>query len=42
MAGLHHNFIGEIERGNQDVTVGSLRKIAAALGVRVRELVHEL
>ena len=41
-AGLHHNFIGALERGSQDVTLGSLRKIAEALGVRLRELVRDL
>jgi transcriptional regulator with XRE-family HTH domain len=41
-AELHHNFIGEIERGNQDITLGSLLKIAKALGARVRDLVEDL
>jgi transcriptional regulator with XRE-family HTH domain len=41
-ADLHHNFIGELERGNYDATVGSLLKIAKALGVRVRDLVADL
>ena len=38
-ADLHHNFIGEVERGNMEVSLGSLLKIAKALGVRVRDLV---
>ena len=38
-AGLHHNFIGEIERSNQDLSLSSLVKIAKALNVRVRDLV---
>ena len=41
-ADLHHNFIGEVERGNYDASVGSLVKIAKALGVRVRDLVRDL
>jgi transcriptional regulator with XRE-family HTH domain len=41
-ADLHHNFIGEVERGNLDISVGSLLKIAKALGVCVRDLVHDL
>jgi len=39
---LHHNFIGEVERGNMDISLGSLVKIAQALSVRVRDLVEEL
>ncbi len=42
MADLHHNFIGEVERGNMDISLGSMVKIANALGVRVRDLVKEL
>ena len=30
-AGLHRNYIGSIERGERDVGVGSLARIAAAL-----------
>ena len=41
-ADLHHNFIGEVERGNYDISLGSLVKIAKALGVRVRDLVREI
>ena len=41
-ADLHHNFIGEVERGNLDISVGSLRKIAIALGTRLRDLVEDL
>ena len=41
-ADLHHNFIGEVERGNMEISLGSLLKIAKALGVRVRDLVRDL
>ncbi len=37
---LHHNFIGEVERGNMEISLGSLLKIAKALRVRVRDLVE--
>jgi transcriptional regulator with XRE-family HTH domain len=30
-ADLHHNFIGEVERGNMEISLGSLLKIAKAL-----------
>jgi transcriptional regulator with XRE-family HTH domain len=41
-ADLHHNFIGEVERGNMDISLGSLVKIAKALSIRVRDLIDEL
>ena len=41
-ADLHHNFIGEVERGNMETSLTSLLRIAKALGVRVRELVDEI
>jgi transcriptional regulator with XRE-family HTH domain len=41
-ADLHHNFIGEVERGNMEISLGSLLKIAKALKVRVRDLVADL
>jgi transcriptional regulator with XRE-family HTH domain len=41
-ADLHHNFIGEVERGNLDISVGSLVRVATALKVRVRDLVEDI
>jgi len=41
-ADLHHNFIGEVERGNMEISLGSLLKIAKALGVRGRDLLRNL
>ena len=37
---LHHNFIGEVERGNMEISLTSLLKIAKALQVKVRDLVE--
>ena len=41
-ADLHHNFIGEVERGNMEISLTSMLKIAKALKVKVRDLVAEL
>lgn len=40
--GLHRAHMGEIERGESNVTVQTLKIIADALGVRVRDLVWEV
>ncbi|MGI5962796.1 MAG: helix-turn-helix domain-containing protein [Lawsonibacter sp.] len=44
LAGLHPTYIGQVERGEKNVTVDSLAKIAGALGVslsQVLEVVEE-
>jgi transcriptional regulator with XRE-family HTH domain len=42
LAGMHHNFIGEVERGNMECSLTSMVKIAKALDVRVSDLVREV
>ena len=37
-ADLHHTYIGQVERGEKNVTVGSLEKICMALHVSFSEL----
>jgi transcriptional regulator with XRE-family HTH domain len=39
-ADLHHNYIGDIERGEENVSVDALARIAAALKVRLSDLVR--
>jgi len=41
MAGLKQVIVSRIERGNRKVTADELRKLAAALGVSVAELLDE-
>ena len=38
-AGLPVRTIGRIERGEVDVRIGTLQKIADALGIEIRDLV---
>ncbi|OGI55764.1 MAG: hypothetical protein A2V58_09215 [Candidatus Muproteobacteria bacterium RBG_19FT_COMBO_61_10] len=41
-AGLHRNYIGHVERGELNISVLQLTKIAQAFGVRVGVLVDSL
>ena len=36
--GLHRTYIGSIERGEQNVSLANIEKIARALGVPIRNL----
>jgi transcriptional regulator with XRE-family HTH domain len=37
---LHPNYIGDIERGEENVSVDALKRIAAALKVQLSDLVR--
>ncbi len=39
--GLHRTYIGAIERGEHNVTLETLERIASALGVAVTDLLRE-
>ena len=39
---LHHNYIGDIERGEENVSVDALMRIATALKVRLSDLVRDV
>ena len=41
-ADLHPVYVGEVERGEQTVSVHALMRIASALGTRVRNLVRDV
>ena len=40
LAGLHPTYIGQVERGEKNVTVDSLAKIAGALGVTLSQVLE--
>jgi transcriptional regulator with XRE-family HTH domain len=40
-AGLHRTYIGNIERGEYNVTLGTLAKLSTVLGVHPCELISD-
>ena len=36
-AGLNRTYIGDIERGEKNITLGSMDKLAKALGIKLRD-----
>jgi XRE family transcriptional regulator, regulator of sulfur utilization len=42
LAGLHTNYIGQVERGEKNLTIETLEKIAHGLGVSLEKLFHFL
>ena len=42
IGGLHRTYIGQIERGEKNISFGNLVKISAVLGVTMSELLSEL
>jgi transcriptional regulator with XRE-family HTH domain len=41
LAGLHRTYLGSIERGERNVSIDNIGRLADALGVRVSELLKD-
>ena len=42
VAGLHPNYVGSVERGERNISICNIERIAFALGVPMSDLVAEL
>jgi transcriptional regulator with XRE-family HTH domain len=42
LARLHRNYVGSVERGERNISIDNIEKLAQALGVRPGELLAEL
>lgn len=41
MAGLHRTYVSSVERGQRNISLLNIEKLAQALGVEMRELMPE-
>jgi transcriptional regulator with XRE-family HTH domain len=41
-ADLHHNYVGELERGEKAASIDTIVKVAKALGVPPKELLRDI
>lgn len=41
-AGVHRTYVGGVERGERNITVESLNKFAAGLGVQPSEILRDI
>jgi transcriptional regulator with XRE-family HTH domain len=42
LAGIHRNYAGAVERGERNIAILNMARIAAALGIKLRDLVGEV
>lgn len=42
LADIHRTYVGDVERGERNISIINMAKIASALGVKMSELVREM
>ncbi len=42
LADIHRTYVGDVERGERNISIINMAKIASALGINLSELVREM
>jgi len=42
LAGIHRTYVGDVERGERNISVVNMVKVANALGRQLNDMVHEM
>ena len=42
LADIHRTYVGDVERGERNISVVNMVKVADALGKKLSEMVHEM
>jgi len=41
IAGLHRTYVGSVERGERNISIDNMERLASALNVRVQDLLND-
>lgn len=41
MAGLHRTYVGSVERGERNISIDNMERLASALKINVKELLND-
>ena len=42
LAGLHRTYLGDVERGERNISIANMARIATALGVALSRIIREM
>ncbi|QSA97839.1 helix-turn-helix domain-containing protein [Methylococcus sp. EFPC2] len=41
MAGLHRTYVGSVERGERNISIDNIERLASALKINIKELLND-
>ena len=42
LAGIHRTYVGDVERGERNISLLNMTRLASALGVRLSQVIQEM
>jgi len=40
IAGLHRTYVGSVERGERNISIDNMERLASALGIKIKDLLN--